>query len=141
MSHKPSTKYFFYFDFEYPNSIKEATKEFPLAPMTDKVTEDMFTPFMREYYEQLKKQEHDYLKGYSIYVKTKEKELKTLIQKLNAKNSNNTLKDETIYKLNQKVDSLNKERVKMESEKQELNEKIKHWMARAQAFEQDKNFL
>ena len=28
---------------------------------------------------QLKKQEHDYLKGYSIYVKTKEKELKTLI--------------------------------------------------------------
>ncbi|MEC7228308.1 MAG: creatininase family protein, partial [Candidatus Latescibacterota bacterium] len=32
---------------------------------------------------QLKKQEHDYLKGYSIYVKTKEKELKTLIQKLN----------------------------------------------------------
>ena len=49
---------------------------------------------------QLKKQEHDYLKGYSIYVKTKEKELKTLIQKLNAKNSNNTLKDKTIYKLN-----------------------------------------
>jgi prefoldin subunit 5 len=89
----------------------------------------------------LKKQEHDYLKGYSIYVKTKEKELKTLIQKLNAKNSNNTLKDETIYKLNLKVDSLNKERVKMENEKQELNEKIKHWMARAQAFEQDKNFL
>ena len=29
----------------------------------------------------------------------------------------------------------------MESEKQELNEKIKHWMARAQALEQDKNFL
>ena len=28
---------------------------------------------------QLKKQERDYLKGYSIYVKTKEKELKTLI--------------------------------------------------------------
>ena len=29
----------------------------------------------------------------------------------------------------------------MENEKQELNEKIKHWMARSQAFEQDKNFL
>ena len=53
---------------------------------------------------QLKKQEHDYLKGYSIYVKTKEKELKTLIQKLNDKNQNNTLKDETIHKLNSKVD-------------------------------------
>lgn len=63
---------------------------------------------------QLKKQEHDYLKGYSIYVKTKEKELKSLIQKLNAKNSNNTLKDETIFKLKSEVSSLNKERVKME---------------------------
>jgi hypothetical protein len=89
----------------------------------------------------LKKQEHDYLKGYSIYVKTKEKELKTLIQKLNAKNSNNTLKDETIYKLNQKVDSLNKVCETIDKEKLELNEKVKHWMARAQAFEQDKNFL
>ena len=66
---------------------------------------------------QLKKQEHDYLKGYSIYVKTKEKELKTLIQKLNDKNSNNTLKDETIYKLNQKVDGLNKFCAKIETEK------------------------
>lgn len=89
----------------------------------------------------LKKQEHDYLKGYSIYVKSKEKELKTLIKMLTAKNSNNTVKDETIYKLNQKVEALNGERVKMEQEKQELQEKIKHWMARAQAFEQDKNFL
>ena len=91
--------------------------------------------------QKLKKQEHDYLKGYSIYVKTKEKELKTLIQKLNAKNSNNTLKDETIYKLNQKVDSLNKVCETIDKEKLELNEKVKHWMARAQAFEQDKNFL
>lgn len=60
---------------------------------------------------------------------------------MNSKNSNNTLKDETIYNLNQKVDSMNREREKVENEKQEMNEKIKHWMARAQAFEQDKNFL
>lgn len=90
---------------------------------------------------QLQKQEHDYLKGYSIYVKTKEKELKTLIQKLNDKNQNNTLKDETIYKLNQKVDGLNKFCSKIESEKQELNDKIKNLQARAQALDQDKNFL
>lgn len=103
----------------------------------DAVIEELDTKLDR----QLKKQEHDYLKGYSIYVKTKEKELKTLIQKLNAKNSNNTLKDETIYKLNQKVDSLNKVCETIDKEKLELNEKVKHWMARAQAFEQDKNFL
>ena len=36
---------------------------------------------------------------------------------------------------------MNREREKVENEKQEMNEKIKHWMARAQAFEQDKNFL
>lgn len=34
----------------------------------------------------LKKQEHDYLKGYSIYVKQKENELRELIKKLNDKN-------------------------------------------------------
>ena len=103
----------------------------------DAVIEELDTKLDR----QLKKQEHDYLKGYSIYVKTKEKELKTLIQKLNAKNSNNTLKDETIYKLNQKVDSLNKVCETIDKEKLELYEKVKHWMARAQAFEPDKNFL
>jgi len=47
----------------------------------------------------LKKQEHDYLKGYSIYVKQKEQELRELITKLNEKNSNNSLKDDLIYKL------------------------------------------
>ena len=57
----------------------------------------------------LKKQEHDYLKGYSIYVKQKEKELKELINKLNEKNSNNTLKDEMIYNLKQTIGKLNQE--------------------------------
>jgi len=39
------------------------------------------------------------LKGYNIYVKRKEKELRELIEKLNEKNSNNTLKDEKIINL------------------------------------------
>ena len=47
----------------------------------------------------LKKQEHDYLKASSIYVKEKEKDLRTLITKLNEKNSNNSLKDDLIFKL------------------------------------------
>jgi hypothetical protein len=36
------------------------------------------------------------LKGYNIYVKKKEKELRDLIQKMNEKNSNSTVKDERI---------------------------------------------
>ena len=47
----------------------------------------------------LRKQEHDYLKAYSIYVKEKEKDLRLLITKLNEKNSNNSLKDDLIFKL------------------------------------------
>ena len=64
-----------------------------------------------------------------------------MIQKLNDKNQNNTLKDETIYKLNQKVDGLNKFCSKIETEKQDLSDKIKNLQARAQALDQDKNFL
>lgn len=41
----------------------------------------------------LKKQEHDYLKGYSMYVKRKEVELREIVAKLNEKNSNNTKKE------------------------------------------------
>ena len=84
---------------------------------------------------QLKKQEHDYLQGYSIYIKSKERELKNLIQKLNSKNSNNTVKDETIYKLNQKLENLNQERLDLDKHHQDKIEKIKHWTSRAQAFE------
>lgn len=72
----------------------------PVIFAAKKQLDDVIDQLDEKLDKQLKKQEHDYLKGYSIYVKTKEKELKTLIQKLNAKNSNNTLKDETIYKLN-----------------------------------------
>jgi len=65
----------------------------------------------------LKKQEHDYLKGYSIYVKQKEKELKELINKLNEKNQNNTQKDELIHNLKQTISKLNQEQIKMEEDK------------------------
>jgi hypothetical protein len=47
----------------------------------------------------LKRQEADYLKGYSIYVREKERELRDLVQKLNDRNSNSSLKDEIIYGL------------------------------------------
>jgi len=36
----------------------------------------------------LRKQEHDYLHAYSIYVKQKETELRTLVLKLNEQNNN-----------------------------------------------------
>ena len=40
--------------------------------------------------QKLKKQEHDYLKGYSMYVKQKEQDLRKIIAELNEKNQGNT---------------------------------------------------
>lgn len=54
----------------------------------------------------LAKQEYEYLKGYNIYVKRKERELRELISKLNDKNSNNTLKDEKIQNLEKTIQSI-----------------------------------
>lgn len=54
----------------------------------------------------LAKQEYEYLKSYNIYVKRKEKELRLLIDKLNEKNSNNTLKDEKINNLEKTIQSI-----------------------------------
>ena len=68
----------------------------------------------------LKRQEADYLKGYSIYVKQKQKDLKDIITKMSANNSDNDQKDKKIFLLQKQLDELNKDRVKMETEKQEL---------------------
>jgi hypothetical protein len=51
----------------------------------------------------LAKQEYEYLKGYNVFVKKKERELRRLIEKLNEKNSNNTLKDEKISTLEREI--------------------------------------
>jgi hypothetical protein len=51
----------------------------------------------------LKRQEQEYLKGYSIYVREKEKELRDLVTKLNERNTNNSVKDEIIQSLKQTI--------------------------------------
>ena len=68
----------------------------------NKVIEDLDQKLHRV----LAKQEYEYLKGYNIYVKQKEKDLRELIEKLNAKNSNNTLKDEKIQKLETTISAI-----------------------------------
>lgn len=79
----------------------------------------------------LAKQEYEYLKGYDIYVKRKEKELRELIDKLNEKNSNNSLKDEKINNLERTIIAIRDEQIKMEKEKAEVTEKMKYWKAKA----------
>jgi hypothetical protein len=47
----------------------------------------------------LAKQEYEYLKGYNVYIKRKEKELRSLIFKLNQRNANKSIKDEKLISL------------------------------------------
>lgn len=89
----------------------------------------------------LAKQEYEYLKGYNIYVKQKEKDLRELIEKLNEKNSNNTLKDEKISKLESTISAIREDQIRQEKEKEKLLETVKYWKTKAQGYEQEKNFL
>lgn len=81
------------------------------------------------------------MKGYNIYVKRKEKELRELIDKLNEKNSNNTLKDEKINNLERTIHAIREDQIKQEKEKETLNEKVKYWKTKALGYEQEKDFL
>ena len=58
---------------------KKWAQDHPEVENARKELDDVIEELDDKLDKQLKKQEHDYLKGYSIYVKTKEKELKTLI--------------------------------------------------------------
>ena len=81
------------------------------------------------------------MKGYSLYVKQKERELREIVAKLNEKNSNNTKKEEMIQNLKITIKKIHNEQIASEQEKNDLKEKNKYWKSRAEAFEQDKNFL
>jgi seryl-tRNA synthetase len=93
----------------------------------DKVIEDLDKKLNRV----LAKQEYEYLKGYNIYVKQKEKDLRELIEKLNEKNSNNTLKDEKISKLESTISAIREDQIRQEKEKEKLLETVKYWKTKA----------
>jgi hypothetical protein len=63
----------------------------------------------RQLDDKLKKQEHDYLKGYSMYVKQKEQDLRKIIAELNKNNEGNTAKEERICALKNTIKRMNDE--------------------------------
>lgn len=56
--------------------------------------------------EVVKKHEMQYLEAYNIYVKKKEQELHTIIQKMYDKNNNIPIKDAKIMRLEQQMQTL-----------------------------------
>ena len=73
--------------------VKEKQKE--MAPLMEELDDAIFD-LDKKLNRVLKKHEHDYLKGYSIYVKQKEKELRDLVTKLNDQNNQSNAKDTVI---------------------------------------------
>lgn len=81
------------------------------------------------------------MKGYSMFVKQKEQDLRKIISELNEKNEGNSKKEDVIFGLKTTIKRINEDLVKMEAEKMDLKEKVRYWKSRSEAFEKDKTFL
>ena len=73
----------------------------------------------------IKAQEAEYLKGYSIYVNEKEKELKELVVKMNERDFSNKIKDEIIYGLKQELKKAMDLQIQQAAEKTAIDKSLK----------------
>lgn len=89
----------------------------------------------------LAKQEYDYLKGYNIYVKRKEKELRELILKLSERNNKASYKEDKLQAMEKTVLDLRADQMKTEKQKDEMRDKLKYWKTKADTLESEKTFL
>jgi hypothetical protein len=72
----------------------------------------------------LHQQEYDYLQGYNIFVKKKEKKLLELIEALHRKYENSTDKDERINAMEAKISQLRDEQVQMQNENLKMRKQL-----------------
>lgn len=82
------------------------SKQWKLVLDTNAKLEDVIEDLDKKLNTVIAKQEYDYLKGYNIYVKKKEDELRNLIEMLNSKNSQSNNKDNKIYNLELALDRI-----------------------------------
>ena len=75
--------------------------------------------------EALRQQEYQYLQAYNIYVKKKEKELRSLIEKLDKNNEGNNVKEKRITTLEKAIDGLRQEASAQEEKITALKDDIK----------------
>jgi chromosome segregation ATPase len=73
----------------------------------------------------LAKQEYEYLKGYNVYVRQKEKELKATIQQLSERFNNQGTKEKKILSLQQAIKAIRDEQIIMDRDNVQLREKVK----------------
>lgn len=89
----------------------------------------------------LAKQEYEYLKGYNIYVKKKEKELRQLIDTLNKKNSTSNTKDQKIIELNSTIQRIRNDQMNLEKMKEKQRKETLKWRSKAENLDEDCKFL
>lgn len=89
----------------------------------------------------LAKQEYEYLKGYNIYVKKKEKELRQLIDKLNQKNTTSNTKDKKINDLNTTISKIKEDQINLEKIKEKQKKEALKWRSKAENLDEDCKFL
>ena len=89
----------------------------------------------------LAKQEYEYLKGYNVYVRQKERELKTTIAQLSERFNNQGTKEKKILALQQGIKAIRDEQIVMDRENVGLREKIKEQKKVIGEVSQEKEFF
>jgi hypothetical protein len=90
---------------------------------------------------QIRKHEFEYLKGYSIYVRQKERELKELVVRLNNQDLDSKLKDEIVFGLKQQLKARIEETIKIEKSEISLKAKVKQLLEEKQEIQKDFEFM
>jgi chromosome segregation ATPase len=88
----------------------------------------------------LRNQEYEYLQAYNIYVKRKEKELKSLISALNEKNSNNNFKDMRISQLEVTISKMRTQAFKYEGDIEDFKKELKSQKEKYKMETEEKEF-
>ena len=73
----------------------------------------------------LAKQEYEYLQGYNVYVKQKEKELKETINQLSERYNNQGAKDTKLLTLQKAIKGIREEQIKMDRDNIGLKTQVK----------------
>lgn len=89
----------------------------------------------------LRKQEYEYLQAYNIYVKRKEKELRSLIDALDEKNSNNNNKELRIQQHEITIQKMRKDQFAYEQQLEQLKKEKKEWIQKYNIKEEEKEFF
>ena len=108
-----------------------------VAGQLDDLVKDMDNKLNRV----LKRQEQDYLKGYSIYVREKERELRELVVKINERNQQSNLKDEIIQSLKHNLKHNYDHAIKTDQIVREFHVTVQTMQTKYDALETDRNFL